>query len=91
MESTFTRHPEPVSNSETSWKDNLEYQEEYDKEWKGDSKFALPKRTSPYRFPRVPDYHDEGFDSTSADGTFFTHHVFSLDAIGSHQTLWVQI
>lgn len=77
MESTFTRDPDPVGNSETYWSDNLDFEKEYAKEWSGDEKLKLPLRKTTARFPHVPDYEDPDFDATSTEGMRHPKHNFS--------------
>lgn len=69
MESTFTKTPAPVGNTETSWVDSADYEKEYAKTWTGDEKLKLPPRTATARFPHVPDFNDSDFDPSSAEGT----------------------
>lgn len=71
MESTFTKNPAPVGNSETSWKDSLDYESEYSKKWTGDDNLKLPHRSSNVHWDHVPDYHDADFDISSAEGMPF--------------------
>ena len=78
MESTFTKHPDPVGNSETYWEDNLDYEKEYTKEWTGDEKLKLPGRKTSARFPHVPDYEDPDFDASSAEGMRYTSYGPSI-------------
>lgn len=72
MESSFTKFPAPVGDTETSWTDSADFEKEYSKKWTGDEKLNLPPRTSKARFPHVPDYHDADFDISSAEGTQIT-------------------
>jgi len=89
MESSFTKFPEPVGDTETSWKDNVNFESEYAKKWAGDDKLSLPKRTAPGRYPHYPDYNDADFDVNSSEGTYCLKNVLhqrcSLDRKSSRR------
>ena len=70
MEHTFTREPFPCEPTETSWKDNANWKEEYEKEWKGDPKLQLPPRTANFHFEHVPEFEDPDMDWDSHLGSF---------------------
>jgi len=81
MESTFTKFPEPVGDTETSWKDNVDYESEFSKKWTGDEKLALPTRTAPGRYPHYPDYSDADFEVNSAEGTCFSFECVASNSL----------
>jgi hypothetical protein len=48
--------------SETSWKDNVDWKQEYAENDKWSDDLKLPHRRVPVRFGRAPDYTDANFD-----------------------------
>lgn len=71
MESTFTKQPIPVADTETHWQDNVDHESEYARKWSGDAKLKLPPRTATARFAHVPDYNDADFDKTNSEGMYY--------------------
>ena len=70
METSFTKFPAPVGDTETSWKDVADVESEASQTWSGDAKLKVPSRPAFHRFAHYPDFNDSDFDSTSAEGAY---------------------
>jgi len=57
-----------TGTSETSWKDNVNWEKEYAENMKWPEHLRLPRRSNSIRFARVPDFTDESFDWSDPAG-----------------------